>query len=292
MSNVSNQPTTPDYLTESLRAYWFAPPVALWRAIELRVAAEEQYERPLLDLGCGDGLVGQVLFGTAGYADVGADLWADQLHRAARSGVYRHVNQADGHHLPYPDGTFATVFSNSVLEHIADVWQVVQEVGRVLRCPDPDTGQIGGRFIFTVPSDVFRYFLDGYVRRMAAGRRQAAEAYAAAVDARLEHYHYFTPREWQRLLANAGMTMIEARYYIPQEVEQLWDQMNARYSIGQRRSAWGLLVSPHLRLLGYQAILRQFVVRTLSRRWRRYYAMDVPHGEKGGGLLIAARRED
>jgi len=292
MSNVSNQPTTPDYLTESLRAYWFAPPVALWRAIELRVAAEEQYERPLLDLGCGDGLVGQVLFGTAGYADVGADLWADQLHRAARSGVYRHVNQADGHHLPYPDGTFATVFSNSVLEHIADVWQVVQEVGRVLRCPDPDTGQIGGRFIFTVPSDVFRYFLDGYVRRMAAGRRQAAEAYAAAVDARLEHYHYFTPREWQRLLANAGMTMIEARYYIPQEVEQLWDQMNARYSIGQRRSAWGLLVSPHLRLLGYQAILRQFVVRTLSCRWRRYYAMDVPHGEKGGGLLIAARRED
>ena len=292
MSNVSNQPTTPDYLTESLRAYWFAPPVALWRAIELRVAAEEQYERPLLDLGCGDGLVGQVLFGTAGYADVGADLWADQLHRAVRSGVYRHVNQADGHHLPYTNGTFATVFSNSVLEHIADVWQVVQEVGRVLRCPDPDTGQTGGRFIFTVPSDVFRYFLDGYVRRMAAGRRQAAEAYAAAVDARLEHYHYFTPREWQRLLANAGMTMIEARYYIPQEVEQLWDQMNARYSIGQRRSAWGLLVSPHLRLLGYQAILRQFVVRTLSRRWRRYYAMDVPHGEKGGGLLIAARRED
>ena len=86
MSNVSNQPTTPDYLTESLRAYWFAPPVALWRAIELRAAAEEQYERPLLDLGCGDGLVGQVLFGTAGYADVGADLWADQLRRAVRSG--------------------------------------------------------------------------------------------------------------------------------------------------------------------------------------------------------------
>jgi len=292
MSNVSNQPMTPDYLAESLRAYWFAPPVALWRAIELRVAAEEQYERPLLDLGCGDGLVGQVLFGTAGYADVGADLWADQLRRAARSGVYRHVNQADGHHLPFPNGTFATVFSNSVLEHIADVWQVVQEVGRVLRCPDPDTGQAGGRFIFTVPSEVFRYFLDGYVKHIAAGRRQAAEAYAAAVDARLEHYHYYTPREWQRLLANAGMTMIEARYYVPQEVEQLWDQMNVRYGIGQRRSAWGLLASPHLRLLGYQAILRHFVVRTLSRRWRPYYAMDVPHGEKGGGLLIAARRED
>ncbi|MGD1995027.1 MAG: hypothetical protein PVI59_17675, partial [Anaerolineae bacterium] len=64
-----------DYLTELLTAYWFAPPVGLWRAVELRVAAEEQYERPLLDLGCGDGLVGRALFGPGESVDVGSDHW-------------------------------------------------------------------------------------------------------------------------------------------------------------------------------------------------------------------------
>jgi SAM-dependent methyltransferase len=272
-----------DYLTELLTAYWFAPPVALWRAVELRAAAEEQYERPLLDLGCGDGLVGQVLFGTGSTVDVGLDAWASQARRAARSGVYRQVHRADGHHLPYPTGAFATVFSNSVLEHIPDVGEVVREVGRVLRTD--------GRLIFTVPSDAFRHLLDGYARRMAAGDIQGAERYAAAVDVRLEHCHYRTPAEWQRLLAAAGMTLMKAHYYIPEEVERLWDRMNARYGIGKRRSAWGLLVSPRLRPLGYQTILRRIVVRRLSQRWQSYYEMDVPPGFKGGGLLLVAQRE-
>ena len=275
---------TQDYLTRLLTAYWFAPPVGLWRAVELRVAAEERYEHPMLDLGCGDGLVGQVLFGTERTVDVGLDMWTDQLRQAAHSGTYRHVDLADGHHLPYPTGAFATVFSNSVLEHIPDVGRVVCEVGRVL--------QTGGCFIFTVPSDAFRYLLDGYARRIAAGDVESAERYAAAVDARLEHYHYHTPREWQRVLAAASMTLIKARYYIPEDVERLWDRMNARYGIGLQRSAWGLLVSPRLRFLGYQALLRRVIVRRLSRRWRPYYEMDVPPGQKGGGLLLVARREE
>jgi len=274
---------TRDYLTELLTTYWFAPPVALWRAVELRVAAEEQYERPLLDLGCGDGLIAQALFGTESHVDVGFDPWAEQLRRAARSNVYRHLDLADGHRLPYADGTFATIFSNSVLEHIPEVQPVLREAGRVLRS--------GGRFIFTVPSDAFRRLLDGYARRMAAGDASGAEAYAAAVDAQLEHHHYHTPEEWRDLLAAAGMTLVKARYYIPENVERLWDRMNVRYGIGQRRTVWGLLVSPRLRRLGYQTLLRRVVVRRLSRRWRPYYEMDVPPGERGGGLLVVAQRD-
>lgn len=275
---------TRNYLTELLTTYWFAPPVALWRAVELRVAAEEQYERPLLDLGCGDGLIGQVLFGTQGYVDVGFDPWVDQLRQAARSGVYRHVDLAKGHRLPYADGTFATTFSNSVLEHIPDVGPVVREVGRVL--------QPGGHFIFTVPSDAFRTLLDGYIRRKEIGDTQGARAYASSVDTWLEHHHYHTPEEWSDVLNAAGMKLVKARYYIPEPVERLWDRMNVRYGVSQSRSAWGLLVSPRLRPLGYQALLRRVVVRSLSRRWRPYYEMDVRPGEKGGGLLVVARREE
>lgn len=283
---------TQDYLTELLTSYWFAPPVALWRAIELRVAAEERYDRPLLDLGCGDGLIARVLFADEPPVEVGFDPWLEQLQQAARSGVYEHVDQAAGHQLPYPDASFATVFSNSVLEHIPDVAPVLSEVGRVLRRPEPAKGQPGGRFIFTVPSDAFRRQLDGYVRRMDAGDEEGAEAYATAVDERLAHHHYHTPEEWRTLLNDAAMTLVKARYYIPEPVERFWDRINRRYGIGERASLWSVLASPRLRPLGYQALLRRLIVRRLGRRWRSYYTMDVPPGEKGGGLLIVAQRNE
>jgi len=272
----------PDYLTESLEAYWFAPPVALWRSVELRVAAEEEYESPLLDLGCGDGLVAQVLFGTDAQVAVGIDPWMKQLRKAAKSGAYRHVNLGQGRDLPYADHSFATVLSNSVLEHIPDLLPVVREVRRVLMPK--------GRFIFTVPSEVFRQFLDGYIQQMEKGDLQGAKAYADAVDAQLEHYHYYNPTDWRHLLATVGMEVTKTRYYIPKEVERLWDRMNVRYGIGRAWSAWNLLASPRLRSLGYQNLLRRLLVQRLSRRWRHYYEMDVPAGAKGGGLLIVARK--
>ena len=272
-----------DYLTDLLQAYWFAPPVALWRAVEMRVAAEERYDHPLLDLGCGDGLIAQLLFGGQLPVDVGLDPWPEQLRRASLSGGYRHVDLAHGHRLPYPTGAFLTVFSNSVLEHIPDVEPVVREAGRVLR--------LGGHLIFTVPSDVFPTLLDGYAARIEAGDTAGADSYASAVDTQLDHHHYHTVTEWGSILASAGLTLSKARYYIPEPVERLWDRMNRRFGVGDHRSVWSILVSPRLRKVGYQSLLRRAAVLQLSRQWRPYYEMDVGPNEKGGGLLIVARRE-
>jgi SAM-dependent methyltransferase len=208
----------------------------------------------------------------------------DQLRRAAKLDVYHHVVQGLGDALPHADGHFSTVFSNSVLEHIADVEPVLREAARVLRPR--------GRFIFTVPSDAFRRMLDGYVRQREAGDSAGAEAYASAVDERLEHHHYHTPSEWEIVLSDAGMTLRTAEYYVPQEVERFWDRMNDRYGISESPSAWRLLASPRLRPLGYQNLLRGLVVNRLSRRWRSYYEMDVQPGEKGGGLLVVAQRKE
>ena len=275
---------TNDYLVKLLNAYWFAPPVALWRAIELRAVSQLRCERPLLDLGCGDGLIGQALFGAHQGGNVGLDPWMDQLRRAAQLNVYRHVVQGLGDALPYPDGYFSTVFSNSVLEHVSDLQPVVREAARVLG--------FGGRFVFTVPSDAFRRMLDGYVRRMTAGDSAGAEAYASTVDDRLAHHHYHTPDEWEAILSDAGMTLLTAEYYVPQQVERLWDRMNHRYGIDGSPSPWKLLASPRLRPLGFQRLLRRLVANRLSDRWRSYYEMDVESGQKGGGLLVVAQRKE
>jgi SAM-dependent methyltransferase len=279
----------PDFLTLLLADYWFAPPVALWRAVELRTAAQETYERPLLDLGCGDGLIARALFGR-GRVDVGLDPWARQALKAARSGVYRWVQRADGCRLPFSDGAFATVFSNSVLEHIPVVAPVLREVARVLQSPAPARGRPGGRFVFTVPSDACPRLLYFYRSRLATGDRVGADRYVAEVNARLAHYHYNTPEEWAALLAEGGMLLEKARYYVPEALEGFWDRMNARFGVG-RRSLWGLLASPRLRVLGYQALLARWMTGRLARAWRPYYDMDVSPGQKGGGLLLVARKE-
>jgi SAM-dependent methyltransferase len=244
------------------------------------VAAEETFAHPLLDLGCGDGLIAQALF-APDQVDAGIDPWLDQLRKAARCGIYRWVQQADGHHLPYAGASFATAFSNSVLEHIPDVGPVVVEVGRVLKP--------GGRFIFTVPSDAFHRLLHVYHRRLAEGDREGAERYAAQIDAQLAHHHYHTPREWSELLAGGGMELEKAIYYIPEAVEHLWDRMNARFGV-LRRSVWTLLASPRLHRSPHQRLMKRWVVRSLGRAWRPYYEQDVPTGQKGGGLLVVGRK--
>jgi SAM-dependent methyltransferase len=272
-----------DHLKELLHTYWFAPPVALWRAVEVREAAQETYVPPLLDVGCGDGLIAQALFGDEGYVDVGCDIWPEQLAQAVASGAYRHVDLADAAHLPYPDRSFTTAFSNSVLEHIPDVRPVLREVSRVLR---PE-----GQFIFTVPSDAFPTMLDGYIKQMAAGDPEGAQAYVESVNTLLAHHHYHTPEEWEELLDGVGMRMVRSRYYVPEATERHWDRMNRRYGIGRERGIWRVLASPRLRSLGYQDLLRRMVVWRLSHTLRIYYDLNVSPVGKGGGLLVVAQKE-
>jgi len=272
-----------DYLTQLLDAYWFAPPVALWRAVELRTLAREHFPRPILDLGCGDGLIARVLFEGEPPIDTGFDPWWSQLRQGAASGMYRYVQQAYGNAMPYPDGSFGTVFSNSVLEHIPDLEPVLQESGRVLRP--------GGRFITTVPSDAFRRLLAGYRDCAAVGDLAGAEAYAARIDARLAHHHYHSPQEWATLLESAGIRLLSARYYLPASVAAMWDKSNSDFGITvDGRPFYRWLASPRLRGLGFQSLVRREVVRRLSRSWRRVYEMDVPEGGVGAGLLVVGEK--
>ncbi len=272
-----------DYLSLLLDHYWFAPPVALWRAVELRVLAEEHFSRPILDLGCGDGLIADVLFMGEPPIEAGFDPWWTQLRKSRISGMYGTVQQAMGNAMPYPSHSFATVFSNSVLEHIPDLQPVLDEAGRVLRP--------GGQFIATVPSDAFRRLLAGYRSRVAVGDLAGAELYATRVDQRLAHHHYHTPQEWGALLAHAGMQLRTTRYYIPASVAALWDNSNHIYGIhedGKPFFRW--LASPRLKWLGYQTLMRRRIVKTLEREWRRAYEMDVPAGGVGAGLLVVAEK--
>lgn len=269
-----------DYLSLLLNQYWFAPPVALWRAIEIRTLAAESFPRPILDLGCGDGLIAQVLFEGEPSLDMGFDPWLSQVRKAPETGAYDAVQQALGAAMPYRDETFNTVLSNSVVEHIPDLDPVLSEAARVLRS--------GGRLMLTVPSDAFRRLLAGYRDRVAVGDFDGAEAYAADIDAWLEHHRYPSPDMWERMLASVGLALVRARYYVVPQAVARWDRANTVFGVRPtgRPALFRWAASPRLRRLGYQRWIKQWVVRRLGQRWRGVYEMDVPEGGVGGGLLV------
>ena len=275
-------PTQPiDLLQAFLKLYWFAPPVALWRAVEARAVAQQQFYEPMLDLGCGHGRFAAVLFGSDRSVSVGCDLLCYQLTTARDGGAYQTVALSDGNHLPHPSAAFATVLSNSVLEHIPDPLPVIRDIARVLTP--------GGRLMITVPSDRFHNYLATSRKHRATGQLGLAAAYDAAIDQQLQHFHYHTPNEWARMFQVAGLVLVHVSYYMPPEATAVWDRMNQRYGVG-RRSWFSILVSPRLRRLGYQRLLAQALPRLFERRLRPYYEMRVAPGETGSGLLLVAEK--
>ncbi len=270
-----------DLLQSFLELYWFAPPVALWRAVEARAVARQHFNAPFLDLGCGHGRFAAAIFGTRRSIAAGCDLLHDQLITAHNGGAYRTVALADGCRVPYASETFATVLANSVLEHIPDPSPVLREMARVV--------QGGGRLIITVPSDRFHDYLSTSQKHRATGQLGLAAAYNAAIDQQLQHYHYYTPSEWARLFRATGLELVHEAYYMAPAATEAWDRMNQRYGIG-RRSSFSILVSPRLRQLGYQRLVSRFLPRLLDQRLRVYYEMDVAPGETGAGLLLVAEK--
>ena len=177
---------------------------ALLRAVEARFYQDLlPLEEPVLDVGCGDGHFASVAFPEPLVA--GIDPESAVLGEARDRGAYRVLAQALGDRLPYADGHFATVISNSVLEHIPGVDDVVAEIARVL--------QPGGRFIFCVPGDYFTELLlfAQFFRRLHL--ETLAVAYERYFDRISRHHHCDGPEVWQGRLEAAGLRLESSFYY-------------------------------------------------------------------------------
>lgn len=83
---------------------------------------------PLLDVGCGGGIMAAHL---GGYTHVGIDRSASALAVATTRGVV--AVRADAAALPVRDGAVEVVVAGELFEHVTDLEAVVAEVARVLR---------------------------------------------------------------------------------------------------------------------------------------------------------------
>lgn len=194
-----------DYLWLNLRELPYFR--AFLRAIEGRFYEEFEMPGPILDLGCGDGSFAAITFDKP--LDVGIDPWVGPIHKAVKTHAYNLVVQGDGHKMPFPDGSFSSAMSNSVLEHIPDLQPVLEDVSRVLRP--------GGFFYFCVPNHQFLPNLS--IARLfdRLKLKGLAKAYRAFFNKIARHYHCDDPETWTKNLELAGFEVVEWWHYFSPE---------------------------------------------------------------------------
>lgn len=102
--------------------------------VENIVAAIRSYGVPLrvLDLGCGDGRTTMAIAGAVGAQAVSGVEFHAATREAARALGVNAIEADLDSRLPYADASFDVVFSNQVIEHLADTDMFVSEIFRVL----------------------------------------------------------------------------------------------------------------------------------------------------------------
>jgi SAM-dependent methyltransferase len=191
----------PDFLSRNLVDLPFFR--ALLRAVEAKIFQSIPLQKPILDLGCGDGHFASVALKES--VNVGLDPWKGPARLAAKSGAYRLVIQGNGCEMPFRNGVFNSIVSNSVLEHIPDVEKVLAEANRVLKR--------GSFLFFCVPNHNFlpslsiARFLDKiHCRALAALYRRFFNRIS-------RHYHSDSSEVWRDRLAAHGFAIEKCWHY-------------------------------------------------------------------------------
>ena len=260
---------------DTLLHYMNKAPLALAfeRALECKIYPNFPFPRPILDLGCGEGLFAHILFGEK--IDTGVDPNPRELEHARKLQVYEELIPCKGDSIPKPDGSYKTIFSNSVLEHIPDVEPVLREVYRLL-AP-------GGRFYFTVPSPLFcRYTVLNQLFTLI-GLEDLAARFRRFYNYFWKHYHDYPLEVWEGLVKRAGFEVMTSLSYDPRKIALLNDLFSpfAFFAYLSKRFTNRWIIIPYLRQLFMYPLYCP----------AKMFLHGGDKTDKGGLIFVAARKE-
>lgn len=244
---------------------------ALLRAVEARFYQNLDLPEPVLDLGCGDGNFAELTFPERTLA-AGIDPWWGPLQKAKRAGAHELLLQSLGERMPFPDSHFATVISNSVLEHIPDVQPVLREANRVLRQD--------GRLVITMPNHNYTKYLDGALFLEGVGLKGMAGQYRRFFNFIARHAHTDSAERWAVRLAEAGFVVEQWQYYFSKEALHAleWGHVQGLPSAVLHALTGHWIVAP------WESNLRR------TERWVRPFYEEEAAVEDGTMVLIIARK--
>ena len=162
---------------------------AFLRAIESGYYQDLPLPAPVYDVGCGDGHFASLTFDRK--LDVGLDPWRFSMREAKKYNAYSSLVEADGAFSPFPSDHFSSAVSNSVLEHIPHIDEVLKETARVLKPDAP--------FYFCVPNP--RYFSALSLTKLFG---RPYENWFRRIS---RVHHADDPEVWQKRLEQAGFTL-------------------------------------------------------------------------------------
>jgi SAM-dependent methyltransferase len=212
------------------------PSQAFWRYFELKQLRGLRVDRPILEIGCGDGKFSSLVFPEI---DEGIDLNAHSVARARTGHLYKRLRCADARNLEPGCRGFATVYANCVMEHIPDLPKVLRGCYQAL-CA-------GGHLIITVPLLEMNHHL-----------AFSFPAYARMRQRQLAHYNLLSAGEWRSRLGEAGFGAVEFTPYLGSRACRFWDEVDVIGCLGAGRYCLATL----FRLLT-QVLLPQAAKRAL-----------------------------
>ena len=179
----------------------------IFRASELALFLKSPMNDMVLDVGCGDGIVADLILERRESMKppvVGFDISAKSLNLAKERNVYSDLVRGDASHLPFREGVFSDIYSVSVLEHIPSYSEVITEINRVLR----DGGFVS---ISTVDAGLFsNQFLIPRVLR-ATGLTGIHRSYVKDHMKQALHVVDLDSNEWREKYEQAGFKVIQYR---------------------------------------------------------------------------------
>ncbi len=189
-----------------LRYMHVAPlPLAIERSWECELLSSKEFTGPILDIGCGEGIFAHNLFDNDTKIDVGIDPNERELDRTKELSQYKELIKCFGDKIPKESGSYKTIFSNSVMEHIVDIEPVLQEAERLLAND--------GVMYLTLPTDKFDRFTIVNLILSGLGLEKLAVKWRKFSNKFWAHYHYYTPGEWEKMFHRNGFKLVEKVEY-------------------------------------------------------------------------------
>jgi SAM-dependent methyltransferase len=250
----------------TLRIYRW-PSQAFWRFFEVDALRRVHCERPILEIGCGDGQFSSLVFEHIDDAiDVNQRSIAKCLSVSPKT--YGRIRCLDARELQLADGIFATVYANCVLEHVPSIRDVLEGCFRGLRS--------GGQLVVTVP-----------LRRMNSHLALPWHWYARLRQRQLCHINLFSESEWTDLLQGLGFSEVQFLPYLSGEACRFWDLLDGPGCIGFGRYRVAPLAVALRKLLPPSA--RRVLVRWLGS-WLSAKARGQTTKEPACAALLVARK--
>jgi SAM-dependent methyltransferase len=209
--------TTP--LEAAIKQYYWKPMAALFRSLEMRLYCDSSlvFQKPILDLGCGDAGVAQMLMELNVIEELfcGVEISSLELEKAHHANLHLNLLQADGNKLPFKNGSFSTIICNGVLCSIPNgVESVLSEINRVLSSD--------GVFIATVPTDKFIevLFFPKFLKHLSPS---LSAYYVSSLNNRLPHYTVYSPQAWIQSFESQGLKVVNKTSFFSPKAGFLWN---------------------------------------------------------------------